>query len=187
VPVAQDDTGGQGVPDQAVDDQTEVQPASATPLDPCVIVTTAEASALAGTTYAAGIEQATDGGSRMCVYGYQTPNVFMVLVAQAADAATAQANWDLEQARVQSLIQANLPPGVNVDLNVSQDAGLQGYDDSATVSGSRTIGSRTLNASAIYLLKGPTFVSYSDLLLDTPAPTTDALAGEAQTVLTRLP
>jgi len=179
--------GDEGSPDQTPDDQTQQLPASTTSLDPCTLVTPAEASALAGTTYATGMEQTTDTGGRICVYGYQTLNVFMVLVAQSPDTATAQTGWDTEQARVQNLIQGNLPPGANVTLNASTDAGLDGYDRSATASASGVIGPRTLNVSGIYLLKGPTFVSYSDLLLDSAAPTTDALATQAQTVLGRLP
>jgi hypothetical protein len=185
---AQDDPGDADSPGPTTDDQSTAPPSvAAASLDPCQVVTSAEASALAGTTFGAGREDTTDGGSRVCVYGYQTLNVFIVVVAQAPDAATAQAAWADEQARVQDLMQRNVPPGVRVNLNLDEAAGIQGYDNSATASASGSVGARTLNVSAIYLLKGPTFVSYSDLLADQAAPTTDALAGEAQTVLGRLP
>src|SRR5690242_18375456 len=62
-------------------------------LDPCVLVTASEASTLAGVTFASGTEGTTEGGSKTCAYGAKTANVFTVLVAQAPDAATAQADW----------------------------------------------------------------------------------------------
>jgi len=164
--------------------------ASPTALDPCQLVTADEASALAGATFTKGVEQTTDGGSRICVYGYQTTNVFMVLVAQSADANTAQATWSDYQARAQDLVQKNLPPGVNANLNVSDvssTTNLQGFDRAADGSASASIAGRTINLSAIYLLKGPTFVSFSDLVLTQPAPATDGLEGQAATVQTRLP
>jgi hypothetical protein len=160
---------------------------STTALDPCQLVTADEASALAGTTFTKGVEQTTDGGSRICVYGYQTTNVFMVLVAQSADATTAQATWSDYQARAQNLVQNNLPPGVNVNLNASDTTNLQGFDRAADGSASASLAGRTINLSAIYLLKGVTFVSFSDMVLTQPAPTTDGLEGEAATVQTRLP
>src|SRR5690348_10178293 len=91
--LAQDDSGAQSSGDESMQDEpvddTAAPPAvSATSLDPCQIVTSAEASALAGANFTTGIEQTTDGGGRICVYGYQTQNVFMVLVAQGPDAAT---------------------------------------------------------------------------------------------------
>jgi hypothetical protein len=184
---AQSDAAGQGSTNQGSDAQSAPAAPSTTSLDPCQLVTSAEASTLAGTTYATGREETTDGGSRVCVYGYQTRNVFMVLVTQAPDADTAQAAWADEQARAQALMQRDLPGGLSPNVSVNQDAGVAGYDNSATAAGGGTIGGRTLNISAIYLLKGPTFVTYSDLLLDNAAPTTDALAAQAKSVLTRLP
>jgi hypothetical protein len=175
---AQDDTG---------DQSDTTPPAAATSIDPCSLVTSSEASALAGASFGPGMASTTDGGGRICVYGSQTPNVFMVLVGQEPDAATAQADWATEEARVQGAIQKDLPAGLNFNYSVTEDAGLPGYDRSATATTSATIGPRTINLSAIYLLKGPTFVSFSNLLLDNPAPTTDALGSQAQTVLSRLP
>ena len=66
--------------------------AVATTLDPCVLVTSSEASTIAGVTYGVGREE-TYSGSKGCTYGYQTLNVFMDLVAQAVDAHTARAEW----------------------------------------------------------------------------------------------
>ena len=65
-------------------------------------MTSAEASSIAGVTFAAGKEDTTSGGAKTCGYGAKTPNVFMVIVAQAPDAATAQADWTQEQAKAQA-------------------------------------------------------------------------------------
>jgi hypothetical protein len=158
-----------------------------TSIDPCQLVTADEASALAGTTYTTGLEQTSSAGSRLCVYGYQTQNVFMVVVAQATDASTAQAAFDDEQARVQDLMQKNLPAGVSVAFGANDDPNLTDYDRAALGQGSATILGRTINGSAVYLLKGATFVSFSDLVLNNAAPTSDVLESQAVTVFGRLP
>jgi hypothetical protein len=159
-----------------------------TALDPCQLVTSDEASALAGATYTTGVENTSDSsGSRTCVYGGQTPNVFMVTVAQAPDADTAQAYWAQYEAEAQNLIQRTVPAGVTVSFDVTDLASLAGADRAAVGQLSQTVGGRTINGSAIYLLKGASFVTFSDLLLDQPAPSNDALEAEAGTVLGRLP
>lgn len=168
-------------------DSSDSSPSATTSIDPCQLVTSDEASALAGTTYTTGREETTDGGGRICVYGYQTLNVFMVLVAQAPDADTAQATWADYQGRVQDFVQKTVPAGVSVNLTANDDANLTGYDRAAVGQASESIAGRTLNISAIYLLKGSTFVSFSDLLLNQPAPTNEALESEAQTIVGRLP
>jgi len=176
--VAQDDSGS-----PPPDSNPLVAP---TALDPCQVVTSDEASALSGATYSAGTESTTQDGGKLCVYGAQTTNVFMVLVAQAPDADTAQAEWAQEQAQVQSVIQNGLPGGVSINLNVT-DLTLDGFDQAAIAQGSRPTPAGTINGSACYLLKGPTFVAFSNVLLNNPAPSSDALQSQAQTVLGRLP
>ena len=166
---------------------TTTAPASPVALDPCQLVTADEASGLAGATYTSGVEQTTDGGSLICVYGSQTTNVFMVLVAQSADPTTAQATFSDYEARAQNFVQTNLPPGVTVNVNVSDSTTLQGFDRAADGSASASIAGRTINLSAIYLLKGANFVSFSDLVLTQPAPTTAAMEAEATIVQGRLP
>jgi len=168
--------------DDSSGDTSAVPPA----IDPCQLVTSAEASALAGVTYTSGTEESTGTGGNMCVYGSQTTNVFMVLVGQAPDAATAQASWAQYQAEAQSAVQKGLPPGVSVNYVVN-DASVDGFDQSALATGSGSVGGRTINGSAAYLLKGPTFVSFSDLLLDQPAPSMDNMTAQAETLLGRLP
>ncbi len=156
-------------------------------LDPCQLVTSAEASSLAGTTFGKGLEENNEGGSWTCVYGYQTLNVFMVTVAQAPDADTAQADWADYQAQAQALMERSLPPGVSGNLTANDVQDVPGADRAALAQGGITIVGRTINVSAIYFLKGATFVTFSDLVVGQPAPTAGAMETEAQTVLGRLP
>jgi hypothetical protein len=153
------------------------------PLDPCQLVTSAEASALAGATFGAGLEE-TNNGSRRCVYGAQTTNVFAVIVAQAADSKTANAEWAQEEAQAQAAMAKDVPAGVTPP-KVGDVSGIG--DRAATASGSLAIQGQTINVSAIYILKGATFLSYSDLVLNKPAPTIDALAVQSTVSLARIP
>jgi len=168
-------------------------PASATPsgspvaLDPCQLVTSAEASSIAGVTFSAGKEDTTSGGAKSCGYGAQTPNVFMVVVAQAADAATAQADWTQEQAKAEATIKEGLPQGASVNLNITNVTTLSGADKAALATFNTTISGHPVGIIAIYLLKGATFVSFSDLVLGKATPTADAMETQAQTSLGRLP
>src|SRR4051812_39997261 len=60
--------------------------ARATTLDPCQLVTAAEASQLSGVTFGPGKEETTgsDNTGKRCTYGSQTKNVFFVQVVSAA-------------------------------------------------------------------------------------------------------
>jgi hypothetical protein len=160
------------------------QSAAATSLDPCQLVTSSEASSLAGTTFGPGQEETTNGGKR-CIYGSQTTNVFTVEVAQAQDSATAQADWSQEQAQAQNLVEQKLPPGVDVSLNTKKVTGLG--DRAATASGSASVAGQMIGLSGIYLLKGATFLAFQDLLLGHNPPSSAAMQAEARTALGRVP
>lgn len=164
------------------------QSASPVALDPCQLVTSSEASALAGASFAAGKEGTTsDGGGKTCAYGAQTANVFMVLVTQAPDAATAQADWAQEQARAQEALQQGVPAGLNVSLNVSDISGVAGADRAAIASFNTTISGQAVGVIAIYVLKGRIFFTFSDLVVGHATPTASAMEAQAHTVLGRLP
>ena len=168
-------------------------PASSTPsgspvaLDPCQLVTSAEASSIAGVTFAAGKEDTTSGGAKTCGYGAKTPNVFLVIVAQAPDAATAQADWTQEQAKAEAAIKQGLPQGATVNLNVTNVTTLSGADKAALATFNTTISGEPVGIIAIYLLKGATFVTFSDLVIGKTTPTADSMETQAQTTLGRLP
>ncbi len=153
----------------------------ATSLDPCQLVTSQEASQLAGATFGAGQESTTSGNGKICTYGSQTLNVFNVVVGQAPDVATAQA----EKAQAQAEFQAQAQKVAAAGLKVTE---LPSFADGAVVmSGSFTIEGKTISASSIYALKGAVFFGFSDLVFGRSAPSSAALQAQAQTVLGRLP
>jgi Protein of unknown function (DUF3558) len=163
---------------------TPSQSAAATSLDPCQLVTSSEASSLAGTTFGPGKEE-TENGDHICVYGYQTTNVFTVQVSQAQDASTAQADWSQEQNQAETLVEQKLPSGVHVSLDTQNETGLG--DRAATATGSTTLEGKTIGMSAIYLLKGATFLTFSDIVLGQSGPSASAMQTEAATALSRVP
>lgn len=148
--------------------------------DPCQLVTQQEASQLAGATFGPGKEQTNSDGGRFCVYGAQTTNVFTIGLVVAPDAATAQAGWSAAESQAQSQLQQQ---GANISVT---DATLAGADKTVTGTGSETLGGKTLNISAIYVLKGKTFFTFADLVLGKPAPTIAQMEAQAQTSLTRV-
>lgn len=148
-----------------------------TALDPCQLVTSQEASQLSGGSFGAGVEGTTSGNGKTCVYGGNTLNVFNVIVGQTPDVATAQAG----KAEAQAALQKLATKGVQITQLPSLG------DGGVYMSGGGTISGATINISAIYVLKGTVFFGFSDLLLGRPAPTSDAMQAQAQTVLGRLP
>ena len=157
----------------------------ATTLDPCQLVTAAEASALAGVTFGAGLEETTgsNGTGKRCTYGAQTKNVFFVQVATAASADDAQAQWTTEEAEADADLASGFD-GAAVNVTKSDLTGLG--DRAAVGTGSVTIEGQTISGGDIYLLKGPNFLAFGDLTLGT-APTAAALQAQAVTSLGRMP
>jgi Protein of unknown function (DUF3558) len=174
-------------PSASVTASASQQSPTPVPLDPCQLVTSSEASSLTGATFAAGKEGTTsDGGGKTCSYGGQTANVFMVLVAQASDATTAQADWAQEEARAQAAINQAVPAGVSVNFTVA-DVSVTGADRAAVATGSTTISGVSVGITAVYLLKGAVFLTFSDLEVGHTPPTAAAMQAQAETSLTRLP
>lgn len=159
--------------------------AAPTSYDPCRLVTAAQASTLFGGGTFRGKEESLSGGTKECIYssGLQ---VLTVQVATAASATAAQSVWTQEEARVPQLIanSANAPAALHLRTSVKD---LSGYGDrAALLSGSGTVLGRTISASGIYLLKGPTFVGFEGLALGSPAPSSSALEAQATTVVAQL-
>jgi len=151
--------------------------AAPTALDPCQVVTSEEASTLAGVSFGAGKESTTKGNAKICTYGAATPNVFTVFVAQAPDAAAAQA--------AKSQVLATLNSALGKGVKVTSVPGLA--DSAAVLSATESAGGTAVAASGIYLLKGLDFLAFSDVALGKPAPTEAALEAQASTSLGRLP
>jgi hypothetical protein len=155
--------------------------ATATALDPCVLIPSREASSLAGTSFGAGEEGTVPGGGRTCTYGSQSTNVFFVEVVQAPDAATADA---AQNAFVNDL-QANLKQLTSEGLNVVP---VPNFADAAIIAQANiNAGGETINGSAFGFRKGTIFFGFSDVVLGGSAPSSDAMQSEATTVLGRLP
>jgi len=179
-------TSGSSSPTPSAATPTPQQSASPVALDPCQLVTSSEASSISGASFTAGKEGVSSGGAKTCTYGAQTHNVFLVVVAQAPDPATAQADWAQEQAKAEAAIQSDLPQGSSINLNVSDVNNVPGADKAAIASFNTTISGQPVGVIAIYLLKGSTFVTFSDLVLGTP-PTAATMEAQAQTTLGRVP
>ncbi len=156
-------------------------------IDPCQLVTAQEASQLAGASFGAAQAQTTSGGGQMCTYGGQTRNVFLVETAVASDAATAQADWANQESKAQGFVQQLLAQqGASATFSLS-DISLSGADKAAVGTASQTISGVTINISAIYVLKGPYFFTFSDLVVGQAAPSAAAMQAQAQTSVGRLP
>lgn len=148
-----------------------------TAIDPCQLVTSAEASQLVGVSFGAGKESTTEGNGRICTYGSSTLNVFTVLVAQAPDQATVDA------AKQQAL--AGIQQALGQGLKVTELPNFA--DGAATMEGSATVGGTTVSARGIYVVKGLIFFAFSDVAVGKSAPSSAALQAQAQTSLGRLP
>jgi hypothetical protein len=153
-----------------------------TALDPCQLIPSDEASALAKATFGPGEGRSLGGNGKSCTYGAQTQNVFTVYVAQAADKASALAY----KASFLSDLQANLGQLTSEGFKFATSVPNLG-DDSVLAWVTLNSGGTPINGSAIGVVKGTVFFGFSDLVLGAPAPTTDALKAEAQKVLGRLP
>jgi hypothetical protein len=145
-------------------------------VDPCQLVPAHEASALAGTSFAAGDEQQQSAG-RQCIYGSQTRNVLTVFVIQAASRAQAEAGKE------QFL--AALRQKANNQLHVTQLPNLA--DGGVFAEASYSANGITLAGSAIDVLQGTIAFGISDIVLGGKAPSDAALLREARAVLARLP
>ena len=161
------------------------QSAVATSLDPCQIVPASEASALAGVTYGAGQEEPSGTDGKRCVYGSQTDHVFSVIVGQAATVADADTEWSAERADAQAALTKQVPSGVKFHEQTQDVSGLA--DRASVATGSVSLGGESIAASAIYLLKGAVFLSFSDVVVGGAAPTATAMEAEAQKALARVP
>jgi hypothetical protein len=154
-----------------------------TSLDPCQVISAAEAGTLAGATFGAGKESTTSGNARICTYGGATPNVFMFEIAIAPDAATAQADETAALADLDASASQLAGHGVTTTKIPGFAPGADAVLGEATISaGGITVGGR-----AIYVLRGTTFFGFSDIALGTAPASADAMKTEAMLVLGRLP
>jgi predicted small secreted protein len=152
--------------------------ATRTTLDPCRLVTQAEASAMAHASYGPGLEQRSPG-ARRCVYGSQTANVLTVVAAAASSDAEAKAHWDqlLTEAQ-QGLSEA--PAG---SVNLTPESGLADRAEWVELD----LSAIHVSARGLAFLSGSTGVYMIDLVRDGAAPSRPDMTDQANTVLGRLP
>ncbi len=154
-------------------------PVTGSSLDPCQLITSQEASVLAGTTFGEGEAETDTGGTKRCVYGANTTNVFTVEVVQAPDLATVQT----AKAQFMAELQASIPQAAANGLVITQ---LPNLGDGA-VMGQANLAAINVNGGAIGVTKGTIFFGFSDLVQGGPAPTSQALQAEITKVLGKLP
>ena len=142
-------------------------------VDPCTLLTSAEASGLIGTKLPAGISEVV-APARVCTFRAGTREVRLFLWPPAPDADTAKAYYDAARAEALSKLPTEFP-GVQV-----HQADLTLFDRSAYVSGSGSIGS----VSAIYVVDG---TQAFEIFCALAACSVDALTGGATLVAGRLP
>ena len=156
--------------------------AVATTLDPCQLVTAAEVNQLTGNNFGAGSgqESTTEGHAKICSYGAEG-TVFQVIVGVAPDVDTAKAGEQQAEAELQKAA-AN-------GLTVTELPGFaDGVADVATLTGSETVAGQTFAGTALYLLKGTTYLGMSDIgTLGAKVPSAAQMEDQAKVTLTRLP
>lgn len=133
-------------------------------IDPCTLLTQAEASAIMGKPLSAGVSAILDP-DRVCTFKSGLSEVKLILAPPAPDVATATAYWDAEALQV--------PAGVTVNT-------LTEFDRSAYFSGSAA----GVSVSALFVISGKYFF---DLYCGFPACSQGASLGGAEHIVGRLP
>jgi hypothetical protein len=155
--------------------------AVATSIDPCQLITAADASTLVGVTFGAGKAHTNENNVKDCVYSAGT-NVFTVEVAVAPDEATAKA---AEASAKQDL--ENQGKGmIKSGMKVTELPSFAPNTDAALLEGSVT-GPIKLDARSMFLLKGTIFAGFDDIAINGSAPSADAMKAEAMKVIGELP
>lgn len=156
--------------------------AVATTIDPCQVVTAAEASKLAGSKFGPTSATTMSNNGRLCSYGQQGL-FFNVIVTAAADAATAKAQEPSFKAEIeQQAAQAGL-----ADMKLTEIPDFQPGVDAAVLSGSTTVGGTKVEGIALYALKNAVLLAITDLAYGGTAPSAAAMEDEAKVALGRLP
>jgi hypothetical protein len=152
-------------------------------VDPCRVVTAAEASSLSGGFFGVG-KKSISHGSRRCVYGDSLLEFTVEISRAASTAEAAQAAFAQNEARARRALLDQVPAHLAASLHVSDVSGLG--DRAAIGTYSLQIGGETIGISAIYVLDGTTFLTFSDLNLSSAAPTDEAMEAQARASLSRL-
>lgn len=152
--------------------------------DPCTVVTQSEAAALSGMDVQPGQTTATGEGGKVCTYVSATGGAVSVIVAQATNAADADAVWDEQEARAKDSFGKALPEGVDFDWSLDDVTGLG--DHAAIGTGTATIASVTISGTDVFVLRGTQFLAISSFAMGGTAPSADVMEAAARTALGRL-
>jgi hypothetical protein len=156
--------------------------AVATNIDPCELFTSADASSWVGVNFGAGKEATTENNIRSCTYGASGTNLFFVAVGIAPDADTAKAAEAAEEADLQA--KANQLG----TLSIEKFPNFADNTDAAILQGSMSAGGQNFGARAIYVLRGTTFFTFSDIAINNGTPPTEqAFKDKANELLAKLP
>ena len=155
-----------------------------TDIDPCQLITSDEASAFVGTKFGAGKESTSEGNVKTCNYDAPGPNLFFVEVAVAPDEATAKAAEAAQEKDLESQAQDLASLG----LTVTKMPGFAPNTDAALMQGSLSEGGISVAARAMFLLRGTTFVGFSDTAVGGGQPPSEqAFKDKANELLAKLP
>ena len=150
-----------------------------TDLDPCQLITSDDASTFVGVNFGKGKATKTENNVKMCSYAAPGPNIFTVEVAVAPDVATAQAAEAAAKADLSSQ---------GAKLAVIPLPSFADDTDAAILQGSASSNGISLGARALLLLKGTTFVGFSDISAGGAQPPSEqAFKDEGNAVLAKLP
>lgn len=139
-------------------------PATPAAVDPCTLLTTAEASAIMGKSLGDGVVTQLDPDVA-CTWKSGTSEVKLILAPPAPDAATAQAYWDAAKSQV--------PSGLKLNT-------INSFDRAAYANGS----SAGVSVSALFVIQDKWFF---DLFCGFPACGEAASVGGAEHIVGRLP
>jgi hypothetical protein len=156
--------------------------AVATNIDPCELFTSADASSWVGVNFGAGKEATTENNIRSCTYAASGTNLFFVAVGIAPDADTAKAAEAAEEASLQA--KANQLG----NLAIEKFPNFADNTDAAILQGSMSEAGQKIGARAIYVLRGTTFFTFSDIAINNGTPPTEqAFKDKANELLAKLP
>jgi hypothetical protein len=158
--------------------------AVATDIDPCQLITSADASSWTGVKFGAGKESTTASNIRTCNYNAAGPNLFFIAVGIAPDAATAKAAEAAEEADLASEAQSMAGLGMTVEKlpNFAENT------DAAILQGGGTDAGQKVAARAMFVLRGTTFFAFSDTAINSGEPPSEqAFKDKANELLAKLP
>ncbi len=156
--------------------------AVATDIDPCQLITSADASSFVGVKFGAG-KESTENNVRRCTYGAAGPNVFNVAVAIAPDVATAKAAEAAQEKDLESQTQDLASLG----LKVTKLPNFAPNTDAALLQGGLTKAGLSVAARAMFVLRNTTFFEFGDVAVGGQPPSEQAMKDKAMELLGKVP